>query len=122
MITYRMLPLEEWDSLRTLYTDLFPDKPFPENPQGSCVAVAEESGTIVAFWFMHLCAHAEPVGVHPIEGKEVNLLSLLHTLQNAFPSASGMEYYITAADSRIGNILENLDFKPLGILFSKQIS
>lgn len=122
LITYRMLPLEEWDSLRPLYANLFPDSPFPANPVGSCVVVAEEDGEIVAFWFMHLCAHAEPLGVDPVKGKGVNLLTMLHTLENGFPSAGGMEYYITAADSRIGNILEGLDFKPLGVLFSKQIS
>jgi hypothetical protein len=122
MITYRMLPLEEWDKLEPLYTKLFPDVPFPANPTGSAVQVAELDGKIVAFWFMHLCAHAEPVGVDPIDGKGVNLLTMLDNLNKAFRETPGMEYYITAADSRIGDILEKLEFKPRGVLFSSRIS
>lgn len=116
-----MLPLEEWESLKPLYTELFPERPFPSDPSGSAVAVAESDGKIVAFHFMHLCAHAEPVGIDPIEGKGVNLLTLLHTLEGAFKDTSGMEYYITAVNDKMGKVLEGLGFMPVGVLFSNLI-
>lgn len=121
MITYRILPLDEWDRLKPLYAELFPERPFPADSRGSCAAVAEEDGKIIAFHFMHLCAHAEPVGVHPIEGKGVNLITLLHTLEKSFGNNPGMEYYITAVDDRMGKILETLGFVPIGVLFSNLI-
>lgn len=121
MITYRMLPLDEWGRLEPLYTSLFPDRPFPASPEMSCAAVAEKDGEIVGFWFLHLCAHAEPVGIDPIAGEEVNLHALRNTLHEAFRASSGMEYYITTADSRLGEILEGNGFRPVGILYVSQI-
>lgn len=121
MITYRMLPLAEWDTLKPLYTKLFPERPFPGDPAGSAVSVAEDDGKIVAFHFMHLCAHAEPVGIDPIEGKDVSLLTLFHTLEKSFKDSAGMEYYITAVDDKMGSVLESLGFVPVGVLFSNLI-
>jgi hypothetical protein len=120
-ITYRMLPLEEWDHLKPLYTELFPDRPFPANPEMSCVAVAEDEGKIVGFWFMHLCAHAEPVGIDPIDGMGVSLHALRNTLHEAFKGSGGMEYYITTDDSRLGEILAAYGFKAVGTMFVSQI-
>lgn len=121
MIIYKELPLNEWERLKPLYTEIFPDRPFPEDPRGSAVVVAEKDGEIVAFHFMHLCAHAEPLGVHPTEGKGVNLLTLFHTLEGIFKDKPGMEYYITAVNDQMGNILEGQGFVPVGVLFSKLI-
>lgn len=120
-ITYRMLPLEEWHKLEPLYTALFPERQFPAEPVVSCAAVAEKDGEIVGFWFMHLCAHAEPVGVHPIEGEGVSLHALRNTLHEAFSNRGGMEYYITTADPRLGEILEGNGFMPVGALYVGQI-
>ena len=120
-ITYRMLPLEEWDKLVPLYSALFPDKPFPSNPEMSCAAVAELDDKIIGFWFLHLCAHAEPVGVDPIDGKGVNLFSMLNTLMSGVKHASGMEYYISTPDPRLGDILEGSGFTPVGVLFSNKV-
>lgn len=116
-----MLPLEEWPRLEKLYSSLFPDRPFPADPSLSCVAVAEKGDEIVGFWFLHLCAHAEPVGIDPVEGKEVSLHALRNTLHEAFSDRSGMEYYITTADTRLGEILEGNGFTPVGVLYAGQV-
>ena len=116
-----MLPLDEWPRLEVLYASLFPDRPFPADPALSCVAVAEKDDQIVGFWFLHLCAHAEPVGIDPVEGEGVSLHTLRNTLHEAFKEYPGMEYYITAADTRMGNILETNGYTPLGVLFSGRI-
>lgn len=120
-ISYRMLPLDEWARLEPLYKSLFPERPFPENPEMSCAAVAEKDGEIVGFWFMHLCAHAEPVGIHPFEGEGVSLHALRNTLHEALSNAKGMEYYITVTDDRLGQILEGNGFIPMGTLFRSQV-
>jgi hypothetical protein len=120
-IIYRMLPLNEWDRLIPLYTTLFPNRPFPGNPDMSCVAVAEKGDEIVGFWFMHLCAHAEPVGIDPTEGEEVSLYSLRNTLHEALKDSRGMEYYITTADSRLEEILEGNGFVAMGTMYASQV-
>lgn len=116
-----MLPLDEWPRLEALYGRLFPERPFPADPSASCVAVAEKDGEIVGFWFMHLCAHAEPVGLDPFEGQDVSLHALRNTLHDALKESKGMEYYITTADPRLGEILEGNGFIPVGVLYVAQV-
>jgi hypothetical protein len=120
-ITYRMLPLQEWARLEPLYSELFPDSAFP-SPEMSSAAVAEnENGTIVGFWFFQLCAHLEPVGLDPVLGQEVSLHGLQTILHETLANCSGMEYYISTPDPRLGEILEGSGYKPVGVTFSGRV-
>jgi len=120
MITYEMLPISEWESLRPLYTELFPDVIFP-GPEVSSAAVAKEDDKVVAFWFLQMCAHAEPVGIDPAYTGSVSLHKLQNTLFDGFKEVSGMQYYITVPDPRLGDILEANGFKQVGVLYSNKI-
>lgn len=120
MIIYEMLPLNEWNSLKPLYEELFPNVSFP-GPEVSSAVVAKEDGKIVAFWFLQMCAHAEPVGISPEYADKVSLHQLQQTLFDGFKHVSGMEYYITSTDPKLGDILEANGFKQIGILYSNKI-
>ncbi len=113
-ITYRMLPQEEWKRLEPLYFELFPASPIP-SPELSAVAVAEDNGEIVGFWFMMTCAHMEPAGLNPAYMDQVSLHSLRDELHKAFSYIPGMEYYVTAVSPKLEAAMLANGFNKLGI-------
>lgn len=119
-IVYEMLPIDQWKAMQSLYTDLFPQAIFP-GPEVSSAAVARDGDKIVAFWFLQLCAHAEPVGIMPGYEDIVSLHQLQQTLFDGFKAASGMEFYIAAPNSAIAQMLENNGYKTVGILYANKI-
>lgn len=120
MITYEMIPLGEWEDLKPLYTTFFPEVPFP-SPELSCAAVAKDGNKIVAFWFLQLCAHAEPVGIDPAYSGLVNLHALQDALHKGFKHVPSLEYYITSPDNRFDQVLLNNGFKFIGALYSRRV-
>lgn len=88
-MTYRLLPIEEWDRLHGITQAggfIVPD------PSIGCAAVAEDDeGRIVAVLFFQLAAHMEPL---IIERPGVNFLRLQQIIEDQVRSAlSGMAYY-----------------------------
>lgn len=116
-----MLPLDEWGKLEELYSKLFPGRPFPNSDMSSAAVAENEEGEVVAFWFFQLCAHLEPVGVDPELGQGVSLHSLRDVLHEALANCTGMEYYISTSDPRLGEILEGSGYTPVGVTFSATI-
>jgi|SRR3954466_10543692 len=120
MITYKMLPLEEWYRLQPLFSALFPGLPLPK-PELAKAAVAEANGEIVAFWFMQLCAHMEPAGVDPRYADIVSLHKIRNTLHLDLPDCEGMEYYIYTATPEWDEPLQKAGFRPIGLAYAAKV-
>lgn len=120
MIIYEMLPLSEWETLKPLYEKCFPGGPFP-SPEVSCAAVAKDGDKVIAFWFLQMCAHAEPVGIDPEYSGLVSLHKLQDTVHEAFSDRPGMEYYVNITDDHLDEVLQKNGFRFIGRLYAANV-
>lgn len=109
-----MLPQNEWKRLEPLYFELFPESPLPP-PELAAVAVAEDNGEIVGFWFMQTCAHMEPAGLDPKYTNTVSLNQLRTELHKAFSYIPGLEYYTAAVTPKLREAMLAAGFQEYGI-------
>lgn len=83
--TVRELPWEEWGKVAHLEPFASQGLPAPEH---SRIIVAEQEGTIVAYWGLFSAIHVEPLWIHPDHRKRPGLvrrlwLAVVETLRGA---------------------------------------
>ena len=124
MITYRLLPADEWDRLLAIQ-DRIPG-PIPQSPEYASAAVAEdEGGRIIGVLFLQIALHLEPLAIDPGHRGKVNFLRLAETLDQAVEaSANGepVEYFTFTPDKRIAKMckMNGMRQKPVRV-WSKRI-
>lgn len=107
MVTYRILPPEEWNRLEPLHLESFPTKSLLP-PETHIAAVAEEDGVIRAALFLGPVFHMEPLMAYP--GYGAHITSLAKTIEAAI---SGITYY-TFVPTRLQKAAEAFGLLPLG--------
>lgn len=99
-MTYRLLPLEEWDRLKPLMDKY--DQPMP-NPVVASVAVAEKDGEIVAALFFQLVMHMEPL---IIEDPRASFRNLKAVIDEGLNGKKGLVYYSFSDSEKVNRMAE----------------
>lgn len=122
MVTYRLLPKEEWHKLEALHAKSFPDLPVPAPETAACAVAETAGGKVVGYWFMQLCAHMEPCAIDPSYSQEVSLHQMRNELHKAFSyECPGMAYYCSTPDPAWDEALRYAGFRPIGLAYVSNI-
>src|SRR5262245_15313002 len=96
MITYRVLPTDEWGKLKPLLASIGKLEFMPD-PQVSFVAVAEEDDRILGCLFMQLVFHMEPL---VLTSPQIRFDRLYDALLSAVQEHKGLRFY-TFSDKEV---------------------
>jgi hypothetical protein len=104
-ITYRILPPEEWEKLIPIY----PTGLIIPPSDTSIAAVAECNGELVAFWFLQIALHMEPL---LIKDGLADYHKLAALLKEALPQ--GVPFLSSVPDEKMAHIAESVGMQATG--------
>lgn len=108
-MTYRILPIEEWDRLLPLFAGHEADLPSPE-VAGAAVA-EDEDGEIQGVLVFQLVFHMEPL---ILRNPHVSFVRLKETLDKALVEHKGLQYYVFAGNGRTERMAVIAGLQPTG--------
>ncbi|HEY5990852.1 MAG TPA: hypothetical protein VIV12_31320 [Streptosporangiaceae bacterium] len=122
-MTYRLLPREEWGRLEALFDAKGLDKKTIPSPDVAQCAVAEEDGErIVAFLFLQMVLHAEPIWIDSAERGRVKFTSLVSTVEALFSPEGQHCYYAFVNTPVVEKMARHVGMQPVPFqVFKKEV-
>jgi hypothetical protein len=113
-LAYRLLPREEWHKLESLFEAKGLDKAVIPHPDVAQCAVAEEDGwRIVAFLFLQMVLHAEPIWIDPKGRGKVKFTRLVSTVEALFSPEGQHCYYAFVNTPAVAQMAQHVGMQPI---------
>lgn len=118
--TYRLVKEDEWEWLGDKFESSGYNRILLPHPSVSQCVIAEFDDDIVAFLFLQVTLHSEPVHIDAEHRGKVNWLRMLHTLESAM--IVGCEYYAFAPNPKVEGMCRAAKMTDLGWkVFQKRV-